>query len=102
MDSIDNETRKILKQYIERIERLEEEKNNINNDIKDLLVEAKAKGFVPNIIRQVIRARKMDTEKLNEQEALFEHLTIIDHNTRDNIENTLYIRYSFENKSIMY
>jgi uncharacterized protein (UPF0335 family) len=72
MDSIDNETRKILKQYIERIERLEEEKNNINNDIKDLLVEAKAKGFVPNIIRQVIRARKMDTEKLNEQEALFE------------------------------
>ena len=72
MDSIDNETRKILKQYIERIERLEEEKNNINNDIKDLLVEAKAKGFVPNIIRQVIKARKMDTEKLNEQEALFE------------------------------
>ncbi len=52
MDSIDNETRKILKQYIERIERLEEEKNNINNDIKDLLVEAKAKGFVPNIIKQ--------------------------------------------------
>ncbi|MSO14064.1 DUF2312 domain-containing protein [Rickettsiales endosymbiont of Trichoplax sp. H2] len=72
MDSIDNETRKILKQYIERIERLEEEKNNINNDIKDLLVEAKAKGFVPNIIKQVIKARKMDTEKLNEQEALFE------------------------------
>lgn len=72
MDSIDNETRKILKQYIERIERLEEEKNNINNDIKDLLVEAKAKGFVPNIIRQVIRARKMDAEQLNEQEALFE------------------------------
>ena len=72
MNSIDNETRKILKQYIERIERLEEEKNNINNDIKDLLVEAKAKGFIPNIIRQVIRARKMDAEKLNEQEALFE------------------------------
>lgn len=72
MDSIDNETRKILKQYIERIERLEEEKNNINNDIKDLLVEAKGKGFVPNIIKQVIRARKMDAEQLNEQEALFE------------------------------
>ena len=72
MDSIDNETRKILKQYIERIERLEEEKNNINNDIKDLLIDAKAKGFVPNIIRQVIKARKMDTDKLNEQEALFE------------------------------
>ena len=45
---------------------------NINNDIKDLLIDAKAKGFVPNIIRQVIKARKMDTDKLNEQEALFE------------------------------
>ena len=50
MDSIDNDTKQILKQYIERIERLEEEKNNINNDIKDLLLDAKAKGFVPNIM----------------------------------------------------
>jgi len=72
MDSIDNDTKQILKQYIERIERLEEEKNNINNDIKDLLLDAKAKGFVPNIIKQVIKVRKMDTDKLNEQEALFE------------------------------
>lgn len=72
MDSIDNDTKQILKQYIERIERLEEEKNNINNDIKDLLLDAKAKGFVPNIIKQVIKVRKMDTDKLNEQEALYE------------------------------
>jgi uncharacterized protein (UPF0335 family) len=72
MDSIDNDTKQILKQYIERIERLEEEKNNISNDIKDLLIDAKAKGFVPNIIKQVIKARKMDADKLSEQEALFE------------------------------
>lgn len=72
MDSIDNDTKQILKQYIERIERLEEEKNNINNDIKDLLLDAKSKGFVPNIIKQVIKVRKMDTDKLNEQEALYE------------------------------
>ena len=72
MDSIDNDTKQILKQYIQRIERLEEEKNNINNDIKDLLLDAKAKGFVQNIIKQVIKVRKMDTDKLNEQEALFE------------------------------
>ena len=72
MDSIDNDTKQILKQYIERIERLEEEKNNINNDIKDLLLDAKAKGFVPNIIKQVIKVRKMDADKLSEQEALFE------------------------------
>ena len=72
MKSIDNNTKEILRQYIERIERLEEEKMNINNDIKDLLLDAKAKGFVPSIIKQVIKVRKMDTDKLSEQEALFE------------------------------
>jgi uncharacterized protein (UPF0335 family) len=72
MESIDNNTKEILKQYIEKIERLEEERNAIGNDIKDLLLDAKAKGFVPNIIKQVIRARKMDPSALTEQEALFE------------------------------
>ena len=72
MDSIDSNTKEILKQYIERIERLEEEKMNINNDIKDLFLEAKAKGFVPSIMKQVIKFKKMDTNKLNEQEALLE------------------------------
>ena len=72
MDSIDSNAKEILKQYIERIERLEEEKMNINNDIKDLLLEAKAKGFVPSIMKQVIKFRKMDANKLNEQEALLE------------------------------
>ena len=72
MESIDSNTKEILKQYIEKIERLEEERNAISNDIKDLLLDAKAKGFVPNIIKQVIKARKMDADKLNEQEALFE------------------------------
>ncbi|MFQ3306780.1 MAG: hypothetical protein ACI8ZF_000010 [Candidatus Midichloriaceae bacterium] len=72
MNAIDSNGKEILKQYIERIERLEEEKNNISNDIRDLLLDAKAKGFVPSIIKKVIRARKMDSEKLNEEEALFE------------------------------
>ena len=72
MESIDNNTKEILKQYIEKIERLEEERKAIGNDIKDLLLDAKAKGFVPNIIKQVIRARKMDPSALTEQEALFE------------------------------
>ena len=72
MDSIDNNSKKILKQYIERIERLEEEKNHITSDIKDLFLDAKAKGFIPNIIKQVIKARKMDCDKLNEQEMLFD------------------------------
>ncbi len=72
MKSIDNNTKEILRQYIERIERLGEEKMNINNDIKDLLLDAKAKGFIPSIIKQVIKVRKMDTDRLNEQEALLE------------------------------
>lgn len=69
---IDSNAKEILKQYIERIERLEEEKMNISNDIKELFLEAKAKGFVPGVMKQVIKVRKMDADKLNEQEALFE------------------------------
>jgi len=72
MNSIDNESKKILKQYIERIERLEEEKSIINNDIKDLFADAKAKGFVPNVMKQLIKLRKMDVTKLNEQEILLD------------------------------
>lgn len=72
MDSIDNDTKQILKQYIQRIEILEEEKNNINNGIKDLLLYIKAKDFVANIIKQVIKVREIDADKLNEQKTLFE------------------------------
>ena len=72
MDFIDSNTKETLKQYRERIERLEEEKMNISNDIKELFLEAKAKGFIPSIMKQVIKVRKMDADKLNEQEALFE------------------------------
>lgn len=72
MDSIDNNSKTILVQYIERIERLEKEKSEISDDIKNILTEAKGYGFVPSIIKQVIKARKMDIDQLNEKEALFE------------------------------
>ena len=61
-----------LTQLIERIERLEEEKRALLADIKDVYAEAKAKGFEPKIIRQVVRLRSMDRELLSEQDALLD------------------------------
>lgn len=51
-----------LRLLIERIERLEEEKKNIADDIKDVYTEAKAVGFDTKIMRQIIRIRAMDPE----------------------------------------
>lgn len=62
----------VLRQYIERIERLEEEKNNIASDIRDLYASAKVDGFEPKIIRQVIKERKMKEQERDEQEILLE------------------------------
>lgn len=61
-----------LKQFIERIERLEEEKTNLSTDIKEIYTEAKSSGFDNIIIRQIIRLRKMDKAKLEEQETLLD------------------------------
>lgn len=61
-----------LRQYIERIERLEEEKRNIADDIKEVYAEAKGNGYDPKIMRQVVRIRKMDTSELEEQESLLD------------------------------
>ncbi len=61
-----------LTQFIERIERLEEEKRALMADIKDVYAEAKATGFEPKIMRQVVRLRSMDRDLLNEQDALLD------------------------------
>ena len=61
-----------LRQFIERIERLEDEKKAIADDIKDVYAEAKANGFDPKIMRQVVRVRKMDRNERQEQEALLD------------------------------
>ena len=61
-----------LTQFIERIERLEEEKRALMADIKDVYTEAKATGFEPKIMRQVVRLRSMDRDLLNEQDALLD------------------------------
>src|ERR1700748_3117100 len=61
-----------LRQYIERIERLEEEKKTIAEDIKEVFAEAKGTGFDTKIMRQIIRIRKMDQDDLDEQETLLD------------------------------
>lgn len=61
-----------LKSFVERIERLEEEKETISSDIKDVFVEAKANGYDVAILRQVIRIRKQDKAEREEMEAVLE------------------------------
>ncbi|HXS39340.1 MAG TPA: DUF2312 domain-containing protein [Stellaceae bacterium] len=61
-----------LKSFIERVERLEEEKKALADDIRDVYAEAKANGFEVKIMRQIVKIRKMDKADLDEQEALLE------------------------------
>lgn len=61
-----------LRALIERIERLEEEKKAISEDIKEVYGEAKGGGFDVKIIRQVVRIRKLDANDRMEQEAILD------------------------------
>lgn len=61
-----------LRSLIERIERLEEEKKAIADDIKDVYGEAKSNGFDTKVLRQVVRIRKQDQAERQEQEALLD------------------------------
>ena len=61
-----------LTQFIERIERLEEEKRALIADIRDVYSEAKGTGFEPKIMRQLVKMRAMDRELLQEQDELLE------------------------------
>ena len=61
-----------LKAFIERVERLEEEKKTISDDIRDVYAEAKANGFDVKALRTVVRLRKMDTDERKEQETILD------------------------------
>jgi uncharacterized protein (UPF0335 family) len=61
-----------LKSFIERIERLEEEKSALSGDIKEVYAEAKGTGFEPKIMRQIIKIRKMDKDEVDEEESLLD------------------------------
>jgi uncharacterized protein (UPF0335 family) len=61
-----------LKAFVERIERLEDEKKTISDDIRDVYAESKANGFDVKALRQVVRLRKQDANERNEQQAVLE------------------------------
>ena len=61
-----------LKSIIERIERLEEEKKTISDDIRDVYAESKGNGFDVKALRTVVRLRKQDVNDRKEQEAILE------------------------------
>lgn len=61
-----------LRLLIERIERLEEEKKAIADDVKDVYGEAKARGYDAKIMRQIVRLRKMETHDRQEMEAILD------------------------------
>lgn len=61
-----------LRAFIERIERLEEEKKALSDDIKDVYAEAKGNGFDVKIMRKIISIRKQDREKRREEEEILE------------------------------
>ena len=67
-----NQTPEMLRQFIERVERLEEEKSGILSDIRDVYSEAKGYGFDPKIMRQVVKMRAMDKHDLDEHDQLIE------------------------------
>ncbi len=61
-----------LRLLIERIERLEEEKKGMSDDIRDVYSEAKARGYDSKIMRQIVRLRKMETHDRQEMEAILD------------------------------
>jgi len=61
-----------LKQYIERVETLEEEKKEVSDQIKDVYAEAKGTGFDTKTMKQIIRLRKKSRDARMEEEALLE------------------------------
>ena len=64
-----------LRQFIEKVERLEDEKKELQGQIKEVLDEAKAQGFDPKIMRIILRMRKMKKEDLLEEQQMLDVYT---------------------------
>ncbi len=71
-DSFDPVNGGQLRAFIERIERLEEEKKALADDIKDVYAEAKGNGFDPKILRKIVSIRGQDPDKRTEEETLLD------------------------------
>jgi len=61
-----------LRSLVERIERLEDERKALGNDIKDIFAEAKSAGFDVKVLRQLIRIRRQEAAEVEEQETLLD------------------------------
>ena len=61
-----------LRSLVERIERLDEERKALGNDIRDIYAEAKSAGFDVKVLRQLIRIRKQEPAEVEEQESLLD------------------------------
>jgi len=72
MESMDNSAAEQLRSFIERIERLEEEKANIASDVKDVYAEAKSTGFDTKVMRKLVALRKKEPHEREEEEQLLE------------------------------
>lgn len=62
--------REQLRSFIERVERLEEQKKEIGDDIRDVFAEAKGNGFDVKVMRQIVRMRKVDASQREEEDAV--------------------------------
>lgn len=71
-DKLTDAAREKLRLTVERIERLEEEKKEVADQIKDVYAEAKAMGYDTKALRQVVRLRKQDRQEREEQESVLE------------------------------
>lgn len=72
MTTLQVSAQKQLRQLIEQIERLEEEKKALAGDIKEVYAEAKSQGFDTKVLRKVIALRKRDSTERQEEDALIE------------------------------
>lgn len=70
MSGLDNNTSTVLKNFVERIEKLEEEKSEIAKSIREIFDEARSMGFNPKIMRLLLKTRKMKQYEVYEQEQL--------------------------------
>lgn len=61
-----------LRAFIERIERLEEEKKTIGDDVKEVYAELKGSGFEPKVVREIIRLRRKEDHERQEDEAMLQ------------------------------
>lgn len=70
MTALQDSAQEQLRQYIEQVERLEEEKRAIQDDIKDKFAEAKANGFDVKAMRKLLKLRKMTKDARDEEDAI--------------------------------